>query len=819
MGIVDVQLVPGLALPYVEGAESALDDVDLDPSLALAWQTLLAAFPAITLRPLFGLQPVAELADLIAGIRLGGDEPPDPFCWYAIVCDDAVDADLTAALVALPMVASATVRAGVLLASTVAYGTNPDTSQTFQIQPAPTGVDAIHAWQVAGGTGLGAQLADIEVGWNLDHEELRTARIHHPASGAPRDTQPHGGHGTAAIGIMVAADNGVGMVGIVPDADLTLVPDQAVFAAHTVAELAVLAGASSAARVVAAATAVGNGGVVLIEEATNFLFRPPLPNGDPDERPDVLIEFLPGVQAAMLIATQRGVTVIEPAGNGGVNLDGPRALAFTRPGSRTFSFAVVVGEAERTGSTWAATTTSCHGSRVDCFASGRQVRAPSNVASNAYEAFTGTSAAGAIIAGVAGAIQGMSLAATGSPLAPADVRRLLSDPRLGTPAVGGGIGTMPDLRKIARAQGWPRILPAGAAVSADNALVLAMLDDDEHLVVRRWTSFTGWGLPLVLKPPSDGLALTPCQPAVTSTGEAVPEDRLVDDIYVLGPAGVQHLAADSNGDQSDLSTALSPASVPAVAAAAQGRSVAAVRTAVDTVVIAAVGPTGRLAVMTGDPDDPGAAVSDPLVLSTSGMYRRTPGPALASRSTHRADVVAIEDGGGLSWFTGSTDATIGTGWTVVDPDPTMPELSPGARPALLAVGSALLAAAVGIEGWLWVTTLDPDGLAFGPPVVVDASVTVDTAGPVALGVAGLSVVVLGVDTDGVLRAAARAVAGGDWSPLAAVPSAVRLSRLGGVVAVSMPDVGVMAVAVAGDGTVLSALSPDGVLWGPLLPLL
>jgi hypothetical protein len=64
MALVDVQVIDGLALPYLPGAESGLSDPALDPSFLTAWQGLLATFPGLTLQPLFAAQPVAELADI-----------------------------------------------------------------------------------------------------------------------------------------------------------------------------------------------------------------------------------------------------------------------------------------------------------------------------------------------------------------------------------------------------------------------------------------------------------------------------------------------------------------------------------------------------------------------------------------------------------------------------------------------------------------------------------------------------------------------------------------------------------------------------------
>ena len=385
----------------------------------------------------------------------------------------------------------------------------------------------------------------------------------------------------------------------------------------------------------------------------------------------------------------------------------------------------------------------------------------------------------------------------------------------------GGIGSMPDLRKISRALGFPRILPVGAAASADDALMLAILDADDHLQLRHWTSFTLWGVPIALTAQNAGFELVAGQPAVTSTSETAPPaaaDRLVDDVYLVGPLGIHHLFSDSAGAQGDVTTPLTPLSAPAFLAAAQGRSVAVARTALDTVAIAAVDPDGRLTVMIGNPDDPAGAISDPLVLSAAGNFRRTPGPAIVSRAEQQADVVAVEDGGSLHWFTGVTNATIGTGFTDGPGDPSDTDFDPGVRPVLLVNGSELMAAAVGIDGRLRVASIDPDLLIFGEPVIIDPGVAVATSGPVGLAVAGGSAVVLAIDTAGALRVATRPVGGGDWTPLGTVPSLVTLSPLGGVVAVGMADVGVMAICIARDGSVLSAVSADGTIWAPLLPL-
>jgi hypothetical protein len=184
--------------------------------------------------------------------------------------------------------------------------------------------------------------------------------------------------------------------------------------------------------------------------------------------------------------------------------------------------------------------------------------------------------------------------------------------------------------------------------------------------------------------------------------------------------------------------------------------------------------------------------------------------------------VAIEDGGSLSWFTGSLPAAVGTGFSGPVIEPSAVEFDPGARPALLSTGSVLLAAAVGSDGSLRVATIDPVLFTIDAPVEVDASVAIDRSGPVALGRTKLNFVALAVDTKGTLRAATRLIAGGSWTPLLPVLSPIAISPLGGVTAVPI-DIGVMAIVVGVDGCRSWHVPGDLaagtrlIFWSPLVP--
>lgn len=772
---VDIELVEDLALDYVEGAETGLP-----ADLRALWNAVVGAFPGLTLSPLFSSVDLDALADMVDIVRMAGDEPPNPFTSFAVACDEAVAASVHDAIAALPFVVFAEVRPIAVNATVVGYGTNAEMASTFQVLRAPGGVDAIHGWQIEGGTGPGIRFSDIENSWDLNHEDLLAASVQRSSTFG---VDPDPTHGTAVLGIVLSGDNGVGIVGIAPDAQGFLVTT-------TRADGSL----NPAAAVTAAAAAARPGGVVLIEQGTPFFA-----NGGPD----VLWEFNLQTQKAIRLATFFGITVVEPAGNGGVNLDAFPFFAHVQPSNPAFvdSRAIVVGAGGPSGEvanpTWQRSSFSTFGSRVDCFAAGVGVRAPSTAPST-YQNFAGTSSASAIIAGVCCSILGMANAA-GLDLLPTDIRRLLRDPSLGTPTApgaAGGIGSMPDLRRIARQLGAVRALPVSLLSQGADAMTLVHLDDDDTLVRREWRSATLWGDRIPLAGADATFLLAPQQPAALASIETdVP--RTVVDVVALGRDGdVHHVFWDTLGQLgSNLAKVRAPHDT-----LANGRDVATVRPLVDTLVIVGIDPAGRLVSLQGDASlHLATGLSNPVLIDPVATFRRCAGPALVTHNDGTMDVVAIDDGGNMRAARGTSIATIGTGWA---PPVTLPAgvvLDPAVRPALITTPFGLVAIAADTNGVLQFAELSlvpPVSQPFAP---IDASFTLAGRSPVALAANSTQLAAIAVGSDLRLHFAFRSIAAGSpWSTLDPIDADVAVHRLGGVSATVVDDTFAVA-AILADG--------------------
>jgi hypothetical protein len=175
----------------------------------------------------------------------------------------------------------------------------------------------------------------------------------------------------------------------------------------------------------------------------------------------------------IVLATAAGVTVVEPAANGGNSLDDPNDVFARTIMERPDSGAIIVGAGEPSSNLpWtvecdpvdphpaprASMGFSTYGSRVDVQAWGKCVTSlgtpeirdltPSETDANRmyWSNMNGTSAAAPMVVGAVGAVQGI-LKQSGQPLSPGEIRSLLE--RTGAPQAPGDprhVGPQPDIR-------------------------------------------------------------------------------------------------------------------------------------------------------------------------------------------------------------------------------------------------------------------------------------------------------------------------------------------------------------------------------------
>jgi subtilisin family serine protease len=250
-------------------------------------------------------------------------------------------------------------------------------------------------------------------------------------------------HGTAVLGEILMTDNTIGGVGVAPAAQGHVVGIQRTVNGGPVE--------NQPEAIMDAASFLSPGDVMLLEMQTgdaSFNLWP--------------VEILDAEFEAIRLAVAMGITVVEPAGNGGMDMDQPvlrdgdtTARALLNKNSPEFrdSGAIVVG-AGSSAYPRSRLYFSNYGSRVDVHAWGENIQTSSVTQvdggwQDSYDAFDGTSGAAPIIAGAALSIQGMVNANTGSKLTPAELRSLIT---VGGTATSNPstdlIGVQPDLKAL-----------------------------------------------------------------------------------------------------------------------------------------------------------------------------------------------------------------------------------------------------------------------------------------------------------------------------------------------------------------------------------
>lgn len=319
------------------------------------------------------------------------------------------------------------------------------------LKPAPQGVDAAAIWALPGGDGEGQTIADLENGWNLQHPELLSKKLNVSYGVSYNNFD----HGNATLGVLVAPNDLLGIVGLCPSAtDVRLIstfqptdpqnsPEYDLFMALGAAVLDLHAGA-----------------VWLIEQ--QFLAFP--------------VELLDYHYELIKLATTLGIVVVEPSGNSStqgfrdlddgfvVNFAGvpwffldenglyvpnqvstiPGVLAPGHPNFRDSGAILVAASTSAVPhNQWQNT---CYGKRIDCYAWGENVM---TLGSTDFGVYADTSAASAIIGGVASSVMAAVKTTFGYAMSPKQVRALLKVK--GTPSAFPSedkIGVMPNLKSI-----------------------------------------------------------------------------------------------------------------------------------------------------------------------------------------------------------------------------------------------------------------------------------------------------------------------------------------------------------------------------------
>jgi len=430
----------------------------------------------VTIQPLFGKREdrlEAELASLSANI---GSDIPDLSVYYQVEAASNQDLEkLSKSLRKLDILEGAYLKPPAEDASMMLNDMTPRTEeppvrtpnftdrQTY-LGPTPIGIDAHYAWTLAGGHGNGVNVIDIERGWNFTHEDLKLIQ-----GGVISGTSaPDDDHGTAVIGEFSADANNFGVTGISSEAHVSGVAYRSPDPPDT----------SQA--IVTAADRLRPGDIILIE-----VHRPGPAARWSGQFGYIAIEWWPDDYDAIRYAVNKGIIVVEAAGNGGQNLDDPlyntSELGFPASWTNPFnptnpsSGAILVGAGNppagthgrdarpRVGEPYvdrARCYFSNYGERVDAQGWGWEVTSTgygdlqggSNKDEWYTDEFGGTSSASPIIVGGLACVQGILRANGKIPLGPAQARQLLRS--TGSPQQDG-----PGFRFTRDIPGYPQNYP------------------------------------------------------------------------------------------------------------------------------------------------------------------------------------------------------------------------------------------------------------------------------------------------------------------------------------------------------------------------
>ena len=424
-----------------------------------------------TMRPLFGPTEERVTAFAMTHEAAIAGEPTDLATFYKVDAAPEKFESLQSKLLNESVVAGAFIKPGaepalindMAPAEQEAPPASPDFSaRQGYLDAAPGGVEARWAWTQGGGRGAGVRIIDIEGAWRFTHEDL-TGNQGGVVGGTQSTDIGWRNHGTAVLGEFSGDINAFGIQGISADA--------------VVSAISIFGGLGSAGAINAAAARLGPGDVMLLE-----LHRPGPRFGFAtrnDQRGYIAIEWWPDDFVAIRNAVNRGIIVVEAAGNGAENLDdaiyqnpGPGFPAgWTNPFRRANrdSGAIMVGagapppgtHGRNHGADRSRLDFSNFGALIDAQGWGREVtttgygdlQGGTNEDLWYTDTFSGTSSASPIVVGVAASLQGMARARGIPPLTPAQFRNCLrttgsaQQDEPGRPATQR-IGNRPNLRQL-----------------------------------------------------------------------------------------------------------------------------------------------------------------------------------------------------------------------------------------------------------------------------------------------------------------------------------------------------------------------------------
>jgi len=421
--VVSIAKVNEKAIPFGTGLDTDLQDFATSPEVA--------RLPFATAEPLLCSLSFDELEELYqrAEARDPGFQRPNLERYYREVTfrnDEELEAaaQLLEELYPVGRYGEFPVRAAPVIASCV------PPRERFMIPPHLLGNNTIGKFRVA----------LIERGWEingvgrhpgLEHLELET-------SGVPRFGE-EGEHGVAALGVL-AGIRASSPFGIYPNPAKVVIAaiDRAKTCTNNIADA-----------ICWSLTKLSAGDVILVEvqkETAGCV---------------VPVEVEHAIANAISLATALGITVIEPAANGRMRLDAQLNLPGLRQPFLSDSGAIVIGAGMFINGKWHRDDCTNYGPRIDCFGPGDPTHTFGNYPVADPDGFTdpeqmmtcgfsNTSAAAALIAGIALIVQDAAQRRFGAPFHPKVLRHLLRDPRNGVEcAPREEVGVMPQFEKLA----------------------------------------------------------------------------------------------------------------------------------------------------------------------------------------------------------------------------------------------------------------------------------------------------------------------------------------------------------------------------------